>query len=130
MATTSGPSFLQPCSYWKESSGSLRLSGGCGNWLGVSNHSPHLPKHTHTHTCTYTHNSNTYAQIMQQNTHIFDLELNVMDRILILVQTGLNFCGLVKVKLAWRGQAYWNSNYVWKRKVSIHLCFTFFLKLF
>ncbi|KAK2881346.1 hypothetical protein Q8A67_018614 [Cirrhinus molitorella] len=29
MATTSGPSSLQPSSYWKEGSGSLRLSGGC-----------------------------------------------------------------------------------------------------
>lgn len=87
MATTSGPISLQPCSYWKEGSGSLRLSGGCGNWLGVSNH----PTHTHAHT-----NSNTYAQIMQQNaqTFFFYLELNVMARILILVQTGLNFCGL------------------------------------
>lgn len=43
-----GLSSLQPLSYWKKSSGSsLRLSGGCGNWLGVSNHPP-LEVHTHT----------------------------------------------------------------------------------
>ncbi len=85
MATTSGPS-----SYWKESSGSLRLSGGCGNWLGVSNHPPPppppppLPKHTHTHTHTHTNNA-------EEHTDNFYLELNVMDRILILVQMGLHF---------------------------------------
>lgn len=46
-----GLSSLQPHSYWKKSSGSsLRLSGGCGNWLGVSNH-PH-PRSEHTQTRT------------------------------------------------------------------------------
>lgn len=101
MATTSGPISLQPCSYWKEGSGSLRLSGGCGNWLGVSNH----PTHTHAHT-----NSNTYAQIMQQNAQTF----------FFLFRTecyGQNSdLSANRFKFLWFGQTYWNSDCVKKRK--------------
>lgn len=45
-----GPRLSQPCSHWKEGSGSLSLSAGCGNWLGVSNHPPPTFQNTHTHT--------------------------------------------------------------------------------
>ncbi len=49
-------------------------------------------QNTHTHTCTYTHKlKHICTNNAEEHTDIFYLELNVMDRILILVQTGLNF---------------------------------------
>ncbi len=79
---------------------------------------PPLPKHTHTHTHTNNaeeHTDNLFrTECYGQNS---DFSAN-----------RFTFCGLVKVKLAWKRQAYWNSNCVWKRKVSIHLCFAYLKK--